>query len=311
MKIDDKEQSPNKENSLVTIVIATKNRADCLHSLIDSIHQQDYKNIEIIIGDDGSDIAINIIEPDIKIFRSNISRGACFIRNRCLEISQGEFIIIFDDDTEIRDPSTITRAVTLAEAHSDVGAIAFHQIFADGTSQAFQPANVDYLSYIVTPAFYGCLLRREALLKLKTGLIEEFNYYYEEVELTLRLLDAGYKVIYDPELKVIHYADDRGRNWQRIRRLWARNAMLTAFLRYPWLAVFPALIATIITFLRMQDERRQHDWAGVFWIISNLTNLVPFALSNRCPIKNQTLKLFKQLRNQPMPVVPQKVNDFT
>lgn len=298
-------KTENQAKPLVTIVIATKNRNDCLQRLINSIRQQDYKNIEIIVGDDGSDIAIDSIEPDIKIFRNNISRGACYIRNRCLEICQGEFIIIFDDDTEIIDVSTITRSITLAEAHPNVGAIAFHQLLFDGTSHAVQPANVDYLSYIVTPAFYGCLVRREALLKLETGFIEEFNYYYEEVEFTLRLLDAGYKVMYDPELQVIHYADERGRNWQRIRRLWARNAMLTTLLRYPWLAALPALIATPITFLRMKDERGKRDWAGVFWIISNLTNLVPFALSNRRPIKNQTLKLFKQLRNQPMPVIPQ------
>ncbi|MBD2692160.1 hypothetical protein [Anabaena catenula] len=215
------------------------------------------------------------------------------------------------DDTELTDTSAIDRAISIAKSYADVGAIAFHQLCFDGTSHAFQPANVDYLSYIVTPAFYGCLIRREALLKLEIGFIEEFNYYYEEVEFTLRLLDAGYKVIYDPELKIIHYADERGRNWQRIRRLWARNAMLTTLLRYPWLAVFPALIATLITFLRMKDEREQRDWAGVFWIVSSLTNLLPFALSNRQPIKNQTLKLFKQLRRKPMPVLPQEVNNFT
>lgn len=307
--------SPNensqKKQSLVTIVIATKNRADCLQRLINSIRQQDYKNIEIIVGDDGSDIAINSIDPDIRILRNNISKGACFIRNRCLEMCQGDFIIIFDDDTELTDTSAIDRAISIAKSYADVGAIAFHQLCFDGTSHAFQPANVDYLSYIVTPAFYGCLIRREALLKLEIGFIEEFNYYYEEVEFTLRLLDAGYKVIYDPELKIIHYADERGRNWQRIRRLWARNAMLTTLLRYPWLAVFPALIATLITFLRMKDEREQRDWSGVFWIVSSLTNLLPFALSNRQPIKNQTLKLFKQLRRKPMPVLPQEVNNFT
>ncbi|BAZ32291.1 family 2 glycosyl transferase [Cylindrospermum sp. NIES-4074] len=297
-----KEQIENKEQSLVSIVIATKNRADCLERLINSIRQQNYKNVEIIVGDDGSDTAINSIEPEIKIFRNDISRGACFIRNRCLEMSQGAFIIIFDDDTELTDSQAISKAVTLAEANPDAGAIAFHQICADGTSHAVQPANVDYLSYIVTPAFYGCLLRKEALLKLETGFIEEFNYYYEEVEFTLRLLDAGYKVIYDPELKIIHYADERGRNWQRIRRLWARNAMLTTLLRYPLWATFPALVATLVTFLQMKNENGQRDWAGVFWTVSGLTKLVPFALSNRRPIKSQTLKLFKQLRCQPIPV---------
>jgi len=298
-------QSENQEKSLVTIIIATKNRADCLARLINSIHLQNYKNIEIIVGDDGSDTAIDIIDSDVKIFRNDISKGACFIRNRCLEMSEGDIIIFFDDDTELTDTTAISRAITLAKAHPDAGAIAFHQIRHDGTSHTVQPANVDYLSYIVTPAFYGCLLRKEALLKLKTGFIEEFGYYYEEVEFTLRLLDAGYKVIYAPDIKVIHYADERGRNWQRIRRLWARNAMLTTLLRYPWWTIFPAILSTLITFLRMKDESGQRDWAGVFWTVSSLTNLAPVALSNRRSIKSQTLKLFKQLRRQPMPVVPQ------
>lgn len=293
------------ETPLVTIIIATKNRSDCVERLVKSIHQQDYKNIEILIGDDGSDLQISNIDFNVKIFRTSISKGACFVRNRCLEMSEGDFIITFDDDTELTDPTTISRAVTLAEANPDSGAIAFHQLRPDGTSHEVQPANTDCLSYIVTPAFFGCLIRKEAILKLGSGFIETFNYYYEEVEFTLRLMDAGYKVIYAPSLKVVHYLDWRGRDWKRIRRLWARNAMITTFLRYPWVAVFPAIVGTLITFVRMTDESGKRDWAGIGWIVSSLTNLVPFALANRQPIKTQTLKLFKKLRRQPIPVLEQ------
>lgn len=290
------------DEDLVTILIATKNRADCVERLVNSIRQQNYKNLEIIVVDDASEPAITRSLNDVKLLRNNVSLGACFARNRGLEISTGNFIIIFDDDTELIDPKAISRAVTLAQSNPDVGAIAFHQLRPDGIPHEVQAADVDCLSYIVTPAFFGCLLRKEALLKLGTGFIEEFNYYYEEIEFTLRLLDVGYKVIYDPELRVVHYVDWRGRNWKMIRRLWARNAMLTTFLRYPWWTIVPAIVSTVITFLRMKDDTAKTDWTGIVWIFSSLVKLTPFALANRRPIKSQTLKLFKQLRRQPMPV---------
>jgi len=294
----DKSRHKNEHQAefLVSIVIATKNRQDCLQVLINSIRQQDYKHIEIIIGDDGSDLPVSLIGTDIKILRNEISKGACFMRNRCLEMVQGDFILICDDDTEFIDSTTISRALILAETYPHAGGIAFYQLSPDGTPR-IQPAKSDSLCYVVTPIFYAFLLRRQALLKVGSGFIEVFNYYHEEVEFSLRLLDAGYKVIYDPNLKIKHYADERGRNLRRINRFVARNSILTTLLRYPYSKFFPEVLVPLYLFiLYVKDQNGQRDLVGVFWILKELISLIPFILSNRKIVKSETVNLFKQIR---------------
>ena len=51
-------------NPLVSVVIPTYNRADLLPKAIESVFQQTYKNIEIIVVDDGStDATMDVLRP--------------------------------------------------------------------------------------------------------------------------------------------------------------------------------------------------------------------------------------------------------
>jgi len=90
---------------LVTVYIPTHNRSSLVKSAIASVQNQTYKNLEIIICDDGSsdDTAIVIAEMQksdnrIVYLKNDVPMGACYARNRCIEIAQGEFITGLDDD---------------------------------------------------------------------------------------------------------------------------------------------------------------------------------------------------------------------
>ncbi|MGK3126465.1 glycosyltransferase [Candidatus Pantoea formicae] len=90
---------------LVTIYIPTHNRSAMVKSAILSVQNQTYKNVEIIICDDGSsdDTAAVIAEMKkndnrIIYLKNQVPMGACHARNRCIEIAQGEFITGLDDD---------------------------------------------------------------------------------------------------------------------------------------------------------------------------------------------------------------------
>ena len=102
---------------LVSVVIPTFNRFNFLLNTIKSIKEQTYKNIEIIVVNDGStqkeydefpwkDNDINIINLTIntkKIFGfANIS----YVRNKGIESSKGKYIAFCDDD-DIWLPSKI------------------------------------------------------------------------------------------------------------------------------------------------------------------------------------------------------------
>lgn len=90
---------------LVSVYITTHNRAERLTLAINSVLDQTYENIEIIVSDDGStDNTVEVVldfmseYSNIKYTRSEISLGANHARNKALEIASGEFITGLDDD---------------------------------------------------------------------------------------------------------------------------------------------------------------------------------------------------------------------
>ncbi|HHP2259157.1 TPA: glycosyltransferase, partial [Klebsiella pneumoniae] len=96
-----------QEKPLITVYIPTHNRSILLKRAVDSVLRQTYENFEIIICDDGSsdntaDYLVDLASRDhrVKFIRNNEPKGACFSRNRCIELAKGEFITGLDDDDE-------------------------------------------------------------------------------------------------------------------------------------------------------------------------------------------------------------------
>ena len=89
---------------LVTIYIPTKNRLKLLNRAIESVKKQTYKDIEIIVVDDGSTdgtteyLAQEINSGTLKAIFNKKSLGACAARNKAIEMATGDFITGLDDD---------------------------------------------------------------------------------------------------------------------------------------------------------------------------------------------------------------------
>ena len=89
-----------------SLVVAVYNRPEEMNELLDSIIQQKFKNLEIIIVDDGSDKSSREV---FQKFRDqlNISyffienQGPALARNYGVTKSVGEWIIFFDSDCTI------------------------------------------------------------------------------------------------------------------------------------------------------------------------------------------------------------------
>lgn len=94
-------------NNLVSVLITTHNRVDLLPRAIESVLKQTYKNIEIIVIDDGSVDNTNYVMnaylekySNIKYIRHDKPLGANIARNNGIKISRGFFIAGLDDDDE-------------------------------------------------------------------------------------------------------------------------------------------------------------------------------------------------------------------
>lgn len=96
------------ENSLVSIVIPVYNTQKYLSECLDSIINQSYKNLEIIVINDGStDNSQNIIDEYVKkdkriisIYQNN--SGVSAARNSGLDNSSGDYVCFVDSDDFIR-----------------------------------------------------------------------------------------------------------------------------------------------------------------------------------------------------------------
>lgn len=108
------------DNPLVTVVIPAYNAERTLVECLSSVCDQQYRNIEIIVIDDGSTddtahIAQTYAESDGRVYvihKSNAGPGAA--RNDGLRMAQGKYLQFVDAD-DVLEPSAIVTTVEIAE----------------------------------------------------------------------------------------------------------------------------------------------------------------------------------------------------
>lgn len=118
-----------EDNSLVSIVITVYNRDSYLEKTINSILNSTYKNIEIIIWDDGStdssvDIALFycLLDRRIRLFRSAENEGAAIALIKALTKTTGEYIGLVDSD-DLLHPESIKECLCCLNRNKEVGVV--------------------------------------------------------------------------------------------------------------------------------------------------------------------------------------------
>ena len=94
-----------KEQLLVSIVIPAYNNENTIIATLESIRNQSYKNIEIIIDDNSKDKTLQLVTEQqkkdnrIKIYHNSTNLGMIGNWNKCIQMSNGEFVkLVCADD---------------------------------------------------------------------------------------------------------------------------------------------------------------------------------------------------------------------
>jgi len=108
---------------LVSVIIPSKNRPDFLIQALESVFAQTYKNLEVIVVDDGSTPPIESFIAErygglVKILRNEQSRGAPAARNAGAKLASGEFVAFLDDD-DLWMPEKIERQLEIYSTLSE------------------------------------------------------------------------------------------------------------------------------------------------------------------------------------------------
>jgi glycosyltransferase involved in cell wall biosynthesis len=141
-------------NSLISIIVPTYNRAHLIEETLDSILMQTYQNWECIIVDDGStDNTVEVVNKYIKKDNRfqlhhrplNEIAGGNAARNYGFELSKGEFINWFDDD-DIMMETFLSKKLELFSDEIDL--VICSGAYTDDNLKILQNINLEIRSYL-------------------------------------------------------------------------------------------------------------------------------------------------------------------
>ena len=122
---------------MISVVIPTYNREKTIKRAIDSILNQTYKDIEIIIVDDCSkdnteEIIKQYKDNRIKYIKLDKNSGACAARNKGIELAKGQYIAFQDSDDYWKSDKLEKQLENMKKEKSDID---FCEINVKGESQ--------------------------------------------------------------------------------------------------------------------------------------------------------------------------------
>lgn len=293
------------EQPLVSVLIVTWNRSRELQRSIESALAQSYQPLEVLVVDNAStDNTYSLVRakfPQVRILRVHRNLGCPSGRNLGFPNCRGKYIYLLDDDGWL-DPNAVQLATERAESDPSLAVVMsrVHEIDGDRVV-AKLPAGADGPAYL--GSFIGCcaLLRRDALEQV--GYFpDDFFRQGEEADLSLRLLDSGQKIMFEPKSIMYHKPSPINRDVAQFYFYELRNSTKTALRLWPWPWAIPRFA---LNWLRSCHFALTHG--RVSWPFVLAADAVWTALQNgqgRRPVRIETLRLQRRLLRNPSPESP-------
>lgn len=201
-----------------SIIIPLYNRPQEINELLASLVKQDFTDFEVLVIEDGSSLdAREIVEgyqDKLNIqyyYKDNAGQG--FARNYGFERSKGSYLIVFDSDCLIPAHYLSTVYKTLGETHLDAygGPDAAHASFSP-TQKAISYAMTSPLTtggIRGNKKHVGKFHPRSFNMGISREVWERTGGYKlarrsEDIEFSIRMINAGFKVGLIPEAFVYH-----------------------------------------------------------------------------------------------------------
>jgi GT2 family glycosyltransferase len=263
----------------LSIVIVSYNVHDRLRDCLRNLSGQRVIVVDNASGD-GSTAMVRTEFPAVELIANANNRGFAAACNQGIAANTDEFILILNPDTLVT-PAALHTLLDVIQAEPRAGACGPRILNPDGSLQPscrrfptlprllldefglgkLFPRSKLFAGYRLTwwahdqlrevdQLMGAALLLRRAALEQVGTFDERFFMYFEEVDLCLRLHDAGWKVLFVPEAQVMHHGGQSARQVLPEATLY-RYRSLGAFYRkhYPaWhLAVLKVAIGVAVT----------------------------------------------------------------
>ncbi len=192
-----------------------------------------------VVDNNSTDDSVKMVRekfPEVHIVDNKNNVGFSKANNQAIRLSKGEYVLLLNPDTVVRE-DTFEKTVAFMDAHPDAGGLGVKMIDGKGNflpeskrgfpspevafyktfglsklfpkSKRFNKYHLGYLSEnethevdVLSGAFM--MLRKSVLDQI--GLLDEdFFMYGEDIDLSYRVVKAGFKNYYFADTTIIHY----------------------------------------------------------------------------------------------------------
>lgn len=181
----------------ISVIIPTHNRPEMLKKAINSVLNQTYTDLELVIVDDGlekrtDEVIQSVNDPRIKYIQHLEEKGGSAARNTGIKNATGEFIAFLDDDDEWVPHKLSMQMAQFEFTPHDVGFCfsAVENIFADRKYITTVPSGVgDY--HPLALSYFKSLLTVTLIIKkyvfVESGVFDEKFPSHQEADLMIRV----------------------------------------------------------------------------------------------------------------------------
>jgi GT2 family glycosyltransferase len=235
--------------------------------------------------------------PTVHTIANTANRGFPAANNQGLAIAQGQYVLLLNPDTEVVGDALATMAA-FADAHPDVGMVGPQLLNADGSVQSsrrrfptlatsffestwlepFAPRRVlEHYRVLDRPDdtiqdvdwLYGAafMARHEAIEQV--GLMDEgFFMYSEELDWCKRFRDTGWRVVYLPTARIIHYEGKSSEQVVASRHVHFQTSKVRYFCKHHGRAV-----AEVLRLFLLGSYVWQIGLEGAKWLVGHKRSL--------------------------------------
>lgn len=288
------------EPPLISIITLNWNTTEVTCDFLVSVKERNtYKNIEVIVVDNGSaqdpSSSFQAALPGVNVILTGKNLGFSGGNNRGIMAARGEYLFIVNNDTEFT-PGLLEGLLDIFEKYPDAGIVSpkFHYFFHKGTIEYAGYNSVNILTgrntmighlekdegqydeiRVTNYAHGGGMMVRSAIIKEVGPMPELFFLYYEELDWSEQIKRKGYKVYYQPKSLIYHKESMTTGKSSPLKTFYlTRNRIL--FMRrnvtWPGLLIFTAWFLcftvpknTLIFLLKGQKTHLKSFWKGILW----------------------------------------------
>jgi GT2 family glycosyltransferase len=218
-------------------VVLSYNKREYTRRCLQSLVQTDYPGLELVVVDQGStDGTREWLEAfvqeaaergiPVRVVQNDRNVGACTGRNQGIAVASGRLLAFLDNDVVVEDPGWLRALAGRLDSEADAGLITAKLLYP------VPPHLIQYAGCAVTPTgrivyvgrgearddprfneerelqctISACIVVKREVLDRVGTFDEAFNpVQYEDLDLSYRAREAGYRVIYYPKVEALHY----------------------------------------------------------------------------------------------------------